>query len=134
MRKYHLFIIRSDFKESYYKNSKVLYQTLFNLYKLKSEDCRIGVSIFHQICNLFNPDLLINYIKEKYKLKSKKNHYFLINNEERTFVNFNYSCTIIYTNKNIPFIFKILYLYNKNVFIVDFENEDYFWLRKETFK
>lgn len=132
MRKYYLFIIKGEYKDLYIKNSKSLYDTLNNLYRLKIEDLRMGVSVYNQICNLFNPNLLINYVKDKYNLKERKNKYFLKNGNEEILIKFNYSCVIIYTNRNIPKILKVLYLYNKNIFVVDFKNEDYFWLVKET--
>ena len=130
MRKYYLFVIDKEFKNIYLKNTDVLYQTLYNLYNLKKDD----LSIYNQICKTFNKRLLIKYLKEKYNLKSRKDKFYLINKKEELLIKINYSCVIIYTNVNIPNIFKIMYLYNKNIFAVDFKNEDYFWLTKETLK
>ena len=132
MRKYYLFIIKGEYKDLYIKDSKSLYNALNNLYRLKIEDVRMGISVYNQICNLFNPDLLINYVKDKYNLKERKNKYLLKSGNEEILIKFNHSCVIIYTNRNIPKILKVLYLYNKNIFVVDFKNEDYFWLVKET--
>ena len=134
MRKYYLFVIDKEFKNIYLKNTDVLYQTLYNLYNLKKDDLRFGISIYNQICKTFNKRLLIKYLKEKYNLKSRKDKFYLINKKEELLIKINYSCVIIYTNVNIPNIFKIMYLYNKNIFAVDFKNEDYFWLTKETLK
>lgn len=134
MRKYYLFIIDKDFKNVYLKNTDVLYHTLYNLYKLKKDDLRFGISIYNQLCKIFNKKLLIKYLKEKYNLKSTKDKFYLISNKEELLIKINYSCVIIYTNVNIPAMFKIMYLYNKNIFVVDFKNEDYFWLTKESLK
>lgn len=131
MRKYYLFVIKKDIKDIYRKNSKSLYAILYNLYKLKGDDIRMGSSIYYQLCHVFSKDILINYMKEKYHLK-KKDKYFLNNKYEEIFIKFGYSCVIIYSTSNIPRIFKILYLYNKNIFVADFKNDDYFWLTKET--
>lgn len=134
MKKYYLFVIDKEFKSIYLRNTDVLYQTLYNLYKIKKDDLRFGISIYNQICKTFNKRLLIKYLKEKYILKGNKDKFYLINNKEEILIKINYSCVIIYTNVNIPNIFKIMYLYNKNIFIVDFKNENYFWLTKETLK
>lgn len=134
MRKYYLFIIDKNFKSIYLKNTDILYQTIRNLYTIKNEDLRFGISIYNQIFKTFNKKLLIKYLREKYNLKSDKDKYYLVNGKEEILIKFNYSCVIIYSNINIPSIFKILYLYNKNIFVVDFKNEDYFWLVKETLK
>ena len=133
MRKYYLFLIKQNSKEIYLKNNLVLYQTLFNLYKLKLDDCRIGISIFNQICDIFNKEIIINYMKDKYNLKIK-DKYLLTNTKENILIKLNHSCVIIITDCNIPNILKTLYLYSKNIFVVDFQNEDYFWLSRETFK
>lgn len=134
MRKYYLFTIKKEFKAVYYNNAKVLYQTMYNLYKLPYKDYKIGLSIYNQICMPFNKKLLINYFKNKFSLKDYKDKYCLINKDEKIFICFNYSCVIIYSNRNIPSVFKYLYLYNKNIFVVDFDNNDYFWLIKDTIR
>lgn len=134
MRKYYLFIINKDYKSVYLNNTNVLYQTLYNLYKLSFDDLRIGVSIYNQICKTFNKKILVKYFKDKYNLKRKKDKIYLVSGKEEIIVKINYSCIIIYTNVNVPKIFKVLYLYSKDIFITDFNNEDYFWLTKETFK
>ena len=134
MRKYYLFIINKDYKSIYSSNSNTLYQMLYNLYKLSFDDLRIGFSIYNQIWKTFNKKILMNYFKEKYNLKKKKDKIYLVNNKERIIIKINYSCVVIYTNVNIPKILKILYLYSKDIFIADFNNEDYFWLTKETLK
>jgi hypothetical protein len=45
----------------------------------------------------------------------------------------NYSCAVVKTSVNIPEIMRVLNIYNKNIFVCDFENSDYFWL-KDYFK
>lgn len=134
MRKYYCFIIKKDFKEVYIRNSEVLYQTLYNLYKIKKEDYRIGLSLYNQICSPFYPDFLIDYIKDKYHLKKRKHKYLLQTTNEKVLILLKYSCVILISDVNLPAILKILYLYNKNIFVVDFKNHDYFWLTKEFLK
>lgn len=131
MRIYYCFIIQKDFLPIYKRNSEVLYQTLYQLYTMKQEDFKIGVSLFKQICTPFRIPLLNNYIQDKYHIKNKKKHYYFKNNHENILVNLRYPCITITTDVNVPTFFLILYLYDKNIFVADFENHDYFWLTRE---
>lgn len=130
MRKYYLFAIKKDFYKSYYKNSEILYETLSNLYYLRQQNISYGLSIYNQICDVFNKDILINYFHIKNGLYiKKKNKKILVDNIENTekyIIQINYSCIIIYSNK-LPIILRLFNYYNPRIFICDFENNDYFW-------
>ena len=138
MRKYYLFIIRNDFSEVYRNNQKTLFFTLDNIYKLKYSNVYYGLSIYNQLCQVFNPDVIINYLSKKNKKYIKKYHNkFFINDvfaNERTCIQVNYSCIVMKTNSNMPYVMKIFNWYNCNIFVCDFENNDYFWLKDYTKK
>lgn len=132
MRKYYLFIIKNDYFKTYKNNPKVLYKTLYNLYKIKQIDVTYGLSLYDNLCNVNSKKLLINYIKKKYEyemLSSKIIKLKLPN--EKTIIQINYSCIIIITNVNVPEFFKVLNIYNKRMFVCDFINQDYFWLSEQ---
>ncbi len=132
MRKYYLFIIKNDYYKVYKKNPEVLYKTLYNLYKIKTNNLTYGLSLYDNLCSVNSKKLLINYIKNKYehefispkiiKLKLYK---------EKTFIQINYSCIIVVTSVNVPEIFKIINIYNKKIFVCDFILNDYFWLNEQ---
>lgn len=131
MRTYYLFRIKNEFYDIYLKNPYSLYKTLENLYAYKNRDLNLGISLFTQLCEFHNVDLLDFYFSSKkypkknktYILKSKKTN-------EITLLTINPSVIEIKTNINIPKILKILNYYSIYIFACDFKNKDYFWINK----
>ena len=70
--------------------------------------------------------LRYNYIEKKYHLKGKDNIYFL---KDNTSFCINKSCCWIKTDKHLKEILCIFYIYHKNIFVCNFETNEYFWLR-----
>ncbi len=129
MRKYYLFIINNDYYKNYKKNSKVLYNTLYNLYTLDKKNFTYGISLYNSVCQIVSKNLLIHYIQRKYHHKNKTSNLIrLLSQTETTIVQINYSCIVIVSNINMPEVFKTFYIYHKKIFVCDFQNEDYFWL------
>lgn len=129
MRKYYLFIIKSDYYKNYKKNSLVLYNTLRNLYVLDKKNFSYGVSLYNSVCQLISKSLLTNYVKRKYHHKRiYKKIIKILSDKESTAIQINKSCIVVLTNVNMPEVFKTFYIYNKKFFVCDFYNEDYFWL------
>lgn len=132
MRKYYLFIIRNDFCEVYKNNAHTLYVTLDNIYKLKNRNFDYGISIYNQLCQVFNTDIIDNYLSNKSNKYIKKYHNkFFINDvyaKQKTCIQVNHSCIVIKTNSNIPYALRIFKWYSNNIFVCDFVNNDYFWL------
>lgn len=129
MRKYYLFIIKSDYYKNYKNNSYVLYNTLRNLYMLNQKNFSYGVSLYHSVCQLISKDLLIRYIQRKYHHQTIcPNRMKIFSSHETSIVEINHSCIVVLTNVNFPDILKTFYIYHKKIFICDFYNEDYFWL------
>lgn len=131
MRKYYLFIIKNDVYEAYYKNSDILYSTLENLFNMKQGNFSYGISIYNQICNTFNTEVLNSYfqLRKNFFVKKSKKKILVhnIDDKERYLIEIRNSCLIIYCNYNLPKILKLLQFYNPKIFICDFYNRDYFW-------
>lgn len=131
MRKYYLFIIKNDVYESYYKNSEILYKTLENLFSMKKGNFNYGISIYNQICNTFNTEILNNYfhLRKNFFVKKKRRKIFVHNmdDNEKYLIEIRNSCLIIYCKYNLPKILRLLQFYNSKIFICDFYNRDYFW-------
>ncbi len=106
-------------------NSKKLYLILEELYYLNSNKFKYGIDIFNDLCLPFSKDKIINTLKKKYILK---NNNLIISELENTFIEINKACIIIETSKNAPEIFKYLNEIEKNIFVCDFINKDYFIL------
>lgn len=131
MRKYYLFIIKNDVYEAYYKNSEILYKTLENLFNMKHGNFNYGISIYNQICNTFNIEVLNSYfqLRKNFFVKKRKKKILVHNmdDKERYLIEIRNSCLIIYCKYNLPKILKLLQFYNPKIFICDFYNRDYFW-------
>lgn len=125
MRKYYIFMIRAEFYKIYKNNSLVLYKTLENLYRLKLDNFGYGLSIYNQLCLTFNTDVLNNYFNRKFDNYKHSKHFIT---DEKTIIEVHRSCVIVLTEYNIPQVLRYLLLYNKYLFVCDFNNKDYFWL------
>ena len=129
MRKYYLFVLKKEYYNFYKNKSYVLYKMLENLDSLKPYDFSYGIDIFKEMCLPFSYKVLKNYIDNKITHKKISSKVIKINNKnEIIYLQLGYAKTIIKTNVNIPKIFKIFNIYNKNIFVCDFQNNDYFWL------
>ena len=107
MRTYYLFIIKKDFWHSYYNNSDILYKTLENLFYMKHGNASYGLSIYHQICDTFNTDIVLNYFQtRKGFVVQKKGKKLLVDNyidNEKYIIEVRNSCLILLCNKNSSF-------------------------------
>lgn len=132
MRTYYLFIIKNEFYKTYLENPISLYKTLENLFNFTLKDYKFGISLYHQLCEMHNIDVLQNYFEKK-RYRKYKSSYVLMGKEsgETTLIKLRASALIVTTNKNIPQIFKMLHYYNSYIFVCDFKNKDYFWLSNQ---
>ena len=127
MKKYYLFIIKKDYINLYKNKSYILYKILENLYR--TYDFSYGINIYNQLCNKISVKLLNGYIKDRLRHKKINNIIKLTHTKEKTYIEIKYPCIIIYTNTKKSNIFKIFNIYNRNIFVCDFDNKDYFWLK-----
>jgi hypothetical protein len=124
---YYLFIIKDNFFKD---NSTYLYEILYKLKNMHKENYNYGISLYYNICNLFDVDSLKHYIKIKTNLKLENNKFYL---DKYNYFEVRKSCCIINNDKYLREILCIFYIYNKNIFICNFDTEEYFWL-KDKFK
>lgn len=130
MRKYYLFIIKDDYYQKYKTKPNTLFKTFKYLKNMDKYDIEHGLYLYNKICNRMSVKIINNYIKNKFNYKKINDK--IINLEsiiENTYLQINYSCIIVLTNINNPYIFKILNIYNKKIFVCDFINNDYFFLK-----
>ena len=124
---YYLFII----KDNFFKNhEEYLYQILYKLKTMHKENYSYGISLYYNICNLFDTYSLKHYIKSKTNLKFINNKFYL---DKYNYFEVRKSCCIINNDKYLKEILCIFYIYNKNIFVCNFDNKEYFWL-KDKFK
>lgn len=107
----------------------MLYKTLENLYMLERYDFSYGISLYNQLCQPFSVKLLNNYIKNKYKCYNINSKVLQIKSlVEKTFLQIGYGVTVIFTDKEYPEILKVFNIYNRKIFVCEFEQNKYFWL------
>ena len=124
---YYLFIIKNNF----FKNNKeYLYDILYKLKTIHKENYNYGISLYYNICNLFDVKALKYYMKTKTNLKFKNNKFYL---DKYNYFEIRKSCCVINNDKYLREILCIFYIYNKNIFVCNFDNHEYFWL-KDKFK
>lgn len=129
MNKYYLFIIDKKLIKNYKNKSYVLYKLLETLYKSETYDFCYGIKIYWQICNNISVKLLNNYINNRIKISKINEKVFKIKNEQ-TYIQLMYPCIIIKTKNKRSNLFRIFNIYNRNIFVCDFKNQNYFWLNE----
>lgn len=122
MREYNLFVIKSEYVEIYKNKPLFLFEILNNLFNLSS-NFNYGVTLYDQLCNHINIDTLKYYLNSKYNLDNSS-----IFNIDNVYIELRYSRIIVKSKYNLPRIIKAFNCYNRNIFICDFINNDYFWL------
>ena len=120
---YYLFII----KENYFKdNSKYLYQILYKLKNMNEDDFNYGVNVYNSICKTFDVAAIKTYLKHKTKLKYKDNKFYI---DKNSYVQIRKSCCVINNDTYLRELLSIFYIYNKNIFVCNFNKSIYFWIK-----
>ena len=73
----------------------------------------------------------ISTFKENPVLDALNRYVMTKNNTEKTLLRIRYSTTIIESNVYLPEIFRIFNIYNKKIFVIDFDSKNFFWLNDE---
>lgn len=134
MRIYYVFDIRSEYVDLYKESPNSLYNVLHQLYYMRKKDLEYGFNMFKQLANRIDKDELDKNIFLKLHNKMtyvKKGDNHIINNlykDEVSALKVKYSYILINTNKSYTDFFNTLALDNRNYFVCDFINNDYFFL------
>lgn len=120
---YYLFMIKDDY---FQKNSEYLYDLLFKLKNIHKENYNYGMTLYYNICRLFDTNILRHYLFTKYKLKNINNKFYL---DEYNYFEIRKSCCIINSDKYLREILCIFYIYNKNIFVCNFDKKQFFWIQ-----
>lgn len=131
MRKYYLFVIRDEISKTYENNLKELYINLYQVYKGRISNCNYRISLFNQICIPFRVNIIKNYLNYLLSIRKNGKKYLYRSNREISLMEVTYPTVVIISNRNLPYFFKVLNLYNKKIMVCDFENGDYFWLSNQ---
>lgn len=138
MRIFYLFQLKKDVLKSFKNKESELYKLLESIHYLKTEDIVLGYKIYNSIVLSIDKDDYNNYIKSKNSNKDTYicyNYTHTINDfyyNESTKMIINNSFIKIKTNINIPSFFYDLRTF-KNIFVCDFDNNDYFLLSETVY-
>ena len=133
MRTYYIFNINKYFSFMYKNNPFKVYKIFEELYYIRSYDKIKTMGVFEEVTYPFNRVMLNEYFYFKYKFKygyERVGNVHKLNSSENTTVTINNYNIKIVTDGNYSVFFRELFDYNKNLFVCDFENKDYFWLSK----
>lgn len=136
MRIYHAFLVNEFFANFYINKPSSLYKIFEQIYNLNNNDVILGYRLFEQIAVSFNKDHVNEYIYSKHcgELSySRNDNRHVINNlyfDEISKVIVYNSHIKIKSNINYPTFIDTLREFEKNIFVCDFINKDYFWLDK----
>ena len=134
MRRFYIFSIREELLTLYKDNASNLYKILESIYKMKENDLTYGYNLFKQICVSIDNLGLNNklYLKMHNDLVyTKINNEHIINNlykDEVSILKIKKSHLIIDCNNSYSSFFAFLNQDNKNYFVCDFQNNDFFFL------
>ena len=134
MRRYYIFSIREELMVLYKDNPINLYKILESIYKMKENDYTYGYNLFKQLCisidNLeINNRIYLTMHNDLIYTKLDDEH--IINNlykDEVSILKIKKSHMLLDSNSAYSSFFNLLYQYNKNYFICDFKNKDFFFL------
>lgn len=135
MRTFYLFEIKDNILKNYKYNYEELYSMLLDIHEKSSEDIIICYDIFKSLVNPIDIEKYNNFIKKRnlshenyiyYNDTHNINDYYT---DESTKMFINNSHIKINTNKNVPSFFSDIRNF-KNLFVCDFEHDDYFLLEE----
>ena len=140
MRTYYAFIIKDSLMHFYSKKPYSLYKILEQIYRLKNNDIVLGYRLLEQVTEPFGTRKTDKFIYKKHLNEleySRLDDGHMIKNlysEEITFLKVFHSHVRIKTNNNYSSFFSSIQEYDENLFICDFENQDFFWVNKINFE
>ena len=124
----------------YNKKPHSLYKILEQIYNLKNNDIVLGYRLLEQVTSPFGMrktnKFLYNMHRTELSYSVIDNRHYVNNlySEEITLLKVFNSHIRIKSNTNYSSFFNSIREYNKNVFVCDFENKDYFWIDKIKFE
>ena len=135
MRVYFIFSIKLEFINLYYNNKNILYSILKQIYYLDSNELKYGYNIFNQLINDIDKNDLDKFLYVKlhrniqYYKRNNTNIYNKLYKDEVSKLIVKRSYIKLETENNYSSFFKYLKEYNNSLFVCDFKNQDYFFLK-----
>lgn len=135
MKEYYIFNIKKEFARLYKDKPSQLFFIFNRIYYMKAIDADYGYNLFEQISEFYNKKEVNDFITRKYIDKimySVTNNEHIINNlflNEISILKIKSSNLKIETNVENPTFFKDLKDLPGNLFVCNFKEQDYFFLK-----
>lgn len=133
MRVFYIYNVNDFFGSVYEFYPYKLYKMLESAYYTNKHNVVSAAFQYEQITTNFNKLFINNCLIANNKLDSyyyqKNNVHIISSGDEYTKLMVSSYCLKLKTNLNYPTFFSNIKNYSDNIFICDFENKDYFWLK-----
>ena len=132
MRVFYIYNINDFFYDVYNKYPYKLYKMLEDTYYTNRHDMMLSNNYYEAITNNFNKLFINNFLNMNHNLDvyyiNKANIHSISNYQEYSKLMVNSYCLKLKSSINYPSFFETLRKFNHQLFVCDFENQDYFWL------
>lgn len=132
MRVFYIYNVNNFFYEVYKKYPYKLYKMLEETYYTNRYDMMLSSNYYEAITDNFNKLFMNNFLNLNHDIDayytSKANTHLISNYQEYSKLMVSNYCLKLKTNINYPTFFNSLLKFSNQIFICDFENQDYFWL------
>ena len=134
MRTFYIFKINNMFQTFYNDKSNILFKMFNEIYSSNDQDLINKFRLFEQITIPINKKIFNNYIMLKHRddifYTKSDNVHTIENDKEISRLTINNTFLKIKSNKNINSFIKDIYDSKESVFVIDFQNKDYFWINE----
>lgn len=133
MRTFYIFKINNAFKTITLDKPYNLYLALDNIHRMNKNELRLAARLYEEVCDqndVRSLNLSIFNILRDSDAYTKFNNHHIINNyytDESSKLTIYKTYLKLKTSKNNPTFFETLKVF-PNLFVIDFESLDYFWL------
>lgn len=134
MRTFYIFKINNMFQTFYNDKSNILFKMFNEIYSSNDQDLINKFRLFEQITIPINKKIFNNYIllmhRDDIFYTKNDNIHTIENDKEISRLTINNTFLKIKSNKNINSFLKDIYDSKESLFVIDFENKDYFWINE----
>ena len=134
MRTFYIFKINNMFQTFYNDKSNILFKMFNEIYSSNDQDLINKFRLFEQITIPINKKIFNNYIMLKHRddifYTKNDNVHTIENDKEISRLTINNTFLKIKSNKNINSFIKDIYDSKESVFVIEFQNKDYFWINE----
>lgn len=132
MRTFYIFKINNGANTLYNRKTSNIYKILNRINNLDLSESKKAINVYKKITRSINKDYINNYITMKHMddfyYKVNNGCHELKNSKEKSVMFVNKSYIKIVCTNNISSFFKDIFLIDKDLFVVDFDYKDYFYI------